>query len=140
MTGFGPRRIGRLVGCCLRLAHTELSLRLRGLPKTCRAFGIKLELDGRAPTSDCASLPARFLPVARRAHQIVRRWPFGDTCLRRCVLLGWQINSLDPVLRIGIRMADGGLVAHSWLEVDGRPLDPEAARYAPLDAVEGRIR
>ena len=36
------------------------------------------------------------------------------------------------VLRIGVRRDESGFTAHSWLEIDGRTLDPESARYATL--------
>jgi hypothetical protein len=59
------------------------------------------------------------------------RWPFGDTCLRRCLVLGQRLRHLDPVLRIGVAVGgDGSWSAHSWLEIGGRSLDVEAEKYA----------
>jgi Transglutaminase-like superfamily len=133
------RWIYELLVSATLLVYTELSLRMRGLTKTCRAFGVVLQLDGNASSKECAALPIRFNMVARSVQRIVRSWPLGDTCLRRCVLLGWRINSLGPVLKIGIRMDDSVLVAHSWLELDGCPLDRESARYAPLGALDGSV-
>ncbi len=69
----------------------------------------------------------------RAACLVVSHWPAGDTCLRRCLLIGHRLHRLEPVLRIGVRRdAAGRFSAHSWLEIDGATLDPAASAYAAL--------
>jgi hypothetical protein len=44
-------------------------------------------------------------------------WPFGDTCLRRALVLGHHLRDQSPVLRIGVtadRSED--VAAHAWVE------------------------
>ncbi|PXY32791.1 hypothetical protein BAY60_07205 [Prauserella muralis] len=114
----------------------EASLRLSDLPATCRRFGVRWDLDSAAPpAAEPAVLPRRTRAAVRAAQLVLARWPAGDTCLRRCLLLGHRLRRLRPVLRIGVkRDAAGEFSAHSWLEIDGRTLDPSASAYAPLGA------
>jgi hypothetical protein len=72
----------------------------------------------------------------RALRRVTGAWPFGDTCLRRCLLRGMALKEEGPVLRTGARRdAHGRFSAHSWLEVDGQSLDPGARdfflRHAP---------
>ena len=61
------------------------------------------------------------------------RWRAGDTCLRRCLLLGQRLRRLDPVLRIGVRRDEpGAFQAHSWLKISGRSLDIGSADFETL--------
>jgi hypothetical protein len=117
------------------LLAIEVSLRRTTLPATCRRFRVRLDLDGAAPVDGAvAVLPRWALPRVRAAGLAARHWPAGDTCLRRCLLLGHRLRSLDPVLRIGVRRdSTGAFEAHSWLEVGGRTLDLDAAGFAALE-------
>lgn len=115
------------------LVVVEVLLR-RGLPVTCRVLRLRLDLDSAAPpATERAVLPRRMRTPVRACCAVVRVWPAGDTCLRRCLVLGRRLRALDPVLRIGVRrLASGEFSAHSWLEVDGRTLDAGAADYLTL--------
>lgn len=121
------------IGALVRMAAIEASLRTSTLPVTCARLGLRLDLE--APTAPPAPLvlqPWARLRV-RAAVAVARRWPAGDTCLRRCLLIGHRLRRLDPVLRMGVRRApDGTFVAHSWLEIDGLAIDPDAADYTLL--------
>ena len=112
----------------------EVSLRSGTLPATCRRLRVRVDLDSPAPPASPPPLLPRWTRTRMRAALLATaRWPAGDTCLRRCLLIGNRLRRLDPVLRIGVRRADtGAFSAHSWLEVDGRPLDVEAADFAVL--------
>jgi hypothetical protein len=118
------------------LAVVETGLRRRALPATCRRLGIVWDLDSASPAAtERAVLPRRVRTAVLACCVVVARWPAGDTCLRRCLLIGHRLRGLDPVLRIGVRRdADGDFAAHSWLEIGGRTLDPTSADYAPLRA------
>jgi transglutaminase superfamily protein len=114
----------------------EVLLRTADLPATCRRLGVRCDLTSRTPpATELAMLPRRSRRVVLASHAVVSRWPGGDTCLRRCLLVGHRLRALDPVLRIGVRRTpEGTFSAHSWLEFDGAALDPTAARFAPLGA------
>ncbi|MBE0625932.1 MAG: lasso peptide biosynthesis B2 protein [Burkholderiales bacterium] len=64
--------------------------------------------------------------------------PWPSTCLTRSLLLGWLLHrrGVPSELRIGVRLDEGRLEAHAWVECDGKPInDAEdvAARFAPFD-------
>ncbi|MGH8938098.1 MAG: lasso peptide biosynthesis B2 protein [Actinomycetes bacterium] len=112
----------------------EISLRSSDLPTTCRRLGVGCDLDSPAPpATGLAVLPQRARPAVLGSLTVVSRWPAGDTCLRRCLLIGHRLRRLEPVLRIGVkRNANGELSVHSWLEFGGSTLDPAAFEFAPL--------
>jgi hypothetical protein len=124
-----------LVVAVVMLLAIEVSLRRTTLPATCRRLGLRFDLDGAAPVHGAVPvLPRWALPRARAAGLAAGHWPGGDTCLRRCLLLGHRLRRLDPVLRIGVRRDNAGAFeAHSWLEIGGQPLDHNAAGFAALE-------
>lgn len=115
----------------------EAGLRLCTLPRLTRLLGIRLAQGSEQQQQDMALPPS--LPVTwirRRAvtvNGVLRHWPFGDTCLRRALVLGQRIRRLQPTLVIGVRHDDSGaLAAHAWLVVAGVALDPLATQYEAL--------
>lgn len=116
-------------------AYVELRLRFGTLPALTDRLGIRLDLHSGVIGQPGAVLPRWCVRRIVTTHRILGHWPFGDTCLRRCLVLGQRLHGLDPVLRIGVRSADDGrLEAHSWLEIDGMVLDPSAIQFLPLTA------
>lgn len=117
----------------------EISLRTSDLPATCRRLRVACDLDGLAPpAADLAVLPRRTRPAVLASLAVVSWWPAGDTCLRRCLLIGHRLRRLGTVLRIGVkRDANGEFSAHSWLEFDGSTVDPTAFEFAPLGSSGG---
>jgi Transglutaminase-like superfamily len=114
------------------LARIEIGLRRHPLPAMCRKLGIECDLRSAAePAAVPVVLPRRTRTGVLACMYAVARWPFGNTCLRRCLVLGRRLRTLDPVLRIGVRR-DDGLVVHSWLEIGGRTLDATSSQYATL--------
>lgn len=127
---FEARRARRL------LARIEPGLRDGDLTDVCRTLGIECDLHSAdPPATERAVLPRSTRTPVIACQYAVARWPAGDTCLRRCLVLGHRLRHLNPVLRIGVRRDGEKIVAHSWLEIDGRTLDPESSRYATLGAV-----
>lgn len=116
------------------LAFIELSLRTGELPRLCRRLALSLDLDsGIPPATTAVVLPRRTRHAVRGSTLAVALWPAGDTCLRRCLVLGHRLRELGPVLRIGVgRGPDGAFAAHSWLELDGATFDSTAAGFAVL--------
>lgn len=120
------------------LALIEVLLHSRDLPTTCRLLRIELDVTSAgAPGTATVVLPANTRVALRAADAALSRWPFGDTCLRRCLLVGHRLRALRPVLRIGVMRQEGTFGAHAWLEIGGATLDPEASQYAALGAVVG---
>lgn len=121
------------------LVAVEGFLRTVDLPTACRLLAVDLDVASRAPAATVPAVLPRGLRRAVRAHlAVLSRWPMGDTCLRRSLLLGRRLRRLHPVLRIGVtRDTGGGFAAHSWLEIGGRTLDPGAAAFTPLGPVGG---
>jgi hypothetical protein len=116
----------------------EVGLRISTVPRLARLLGVRLERDGQSgqqlpagSTNDPPVLWIReqYTTVAR----VMPHWPFGNTCLRRALVLGHRLRRLEPALVIGVRHDEAGqLAAHAWLVVAGVVLDPLAEQYAPL--------
>jgi len=139
------RRIRRY-GQCLRLVPVlvitivvEIGLRSTTLPRLARLLGVRMSVNGEpvhgaAPPGLTVLSTHRIALYGRTIPRVLRRWPFGDTCLRRALILGFFIRRVDPVLVIGVRRDETGkIAAHAWLVVAGTTLDPSATRYLPLD-------
>jgi hypothetical protein len=113
----------------------EVGLSISTLPRLVKLFGIRLA-DGSddeftGPAIDVT--PEWFQRRSAAVHRVLRHWPFGDTCLRRSLVLGQRIRRLNPVVVIGVRHDEHGkLAAHAWLTVSGVALDTLAEQYAPL--------
>lgn len=114
----------------------EISLRTSDLPATCRRLRVSCDLDSPAPpATELVVLPRRTRRAVVGSLAVVSHWPAGDTCLRRCLLIGHRLRRLEPVLRIGVkRDANREFSAHSWLEFGGSTLDPTAFEFAPLSS------
>ena len=54
-----------------------------------------------------------------------RHTPFPATCLTRSLLLGWLLRrrGVQSDLRIGVRLIQGALDAHAWVECAGLPVN-----------------
>lgn len=112
---------------------------------TCRALRalawttLLFRLGGRRAVAR-ATLAA-VVPIARpdagpvdeatvwRAYRAVRRakrlWPFPVRCLQTALVLHEVLTrrGLSAVVCLGVRLNDGDLEGHAWVEVGGRPLD-----------------
>lgn len=115
------------------LARVELALRRgRPLPTICDRFAVPLGAAIDVSGLELASMD-EIQHRVRVVVAVARRWPFGDTCLRRCLAIGLLIRTHEPRLHLGVRRNESGeITAHSWLVVGGRSIDPASAAYAPL--------
>ena len=75
--------------------------------------------------------------------------PVSSTCLTRSLLLTWLLGrrGVHGELRIGVRMIEGGIESHAWVEHEGRPVNDTPGvleRFAvfdhPLSPGTGRSR
>lgn len=86
------------------------------------------------PPADRAT-PLKRLP--RLVDAAARNHLYPMTCLRRSLVLQRLLagRGLPSSLRFGVLKTEGDLVAHAWVEVDGRPIgEPEqlTQQYALL--------
>ena len=108
-----------LLAAWLWLPLFWLSLRVLGLPRF-QAWLLK------APARPALSLT---LPVIRALGEAVniaaRHTLFPATCLTRSLLLVWLLRRRNVVskLRIGVRLTQGMLDAHAWVECEGVPVN-----------------
>lgn len=66
--------------------------------------------------------------------------PFPATCLTRSLLLGWMLRrrGVASQLRIGVRLTEGVLDAHAWVEYADIPINDRpdvSARFAAFAKV-----
>jgi len=128
-----PRALVMMAQVLLLFVRVELGLRLGSLQRLCRALGIATT-PPTGPAAGAAEFPRDLARAAiAGVDRVGRWWPWGDTCLRRCLVLGRLLAAAEPVLVIGVaRSADGTFGAHSWLEFGGETFDPRARDFARL--------
>ena len=108
-----------LLSAWLWLPLFWLGLRVLGLPH----FQDWLQ---KTPARSALSLT---LPVVRDLGEAVniaaRHTPFPVTCLSRSLLLCWLLHrrGVASGLRIGVRLTQGKLDAHAWVECEGVPVN-----------------
>jgi len=113
-----------LVAAWLWLPLFWLGLRLLGLPR------LQAWLQRRPLGADPAT--ALALPDIQALGEAVniaaRHTPFPATCLTRSLLLGWLLRrrGVASDLRIGVRLTQGALDAHAWVESAGVPVNDQA--------------
>jgi hypothetical protein len=129
------RQVAEVLRVLLVATLVEVALHTTRLPRLARWCGVDLDLTS-APPADAppVALPARVRRSMAAVDLVLPLWPFGDTCLRRCLVLGQRLRTLHPVLRIGVALDEGDFRAHSWLVVSGQVLDGDVRRFAPFGA------
>ena len=108
-----------------------LGLRVLGLPR----FQVWLR---KTPAQSARALTLPDIQALGEAVNIAaRHTPFPATCLARSLLLGWLLHrrGIHSDLRIGVRLIQGALDAHAWVECDGLPVNDRpdvASDFAPF--------
>lgn len=115
----GPADRRMLLVCAAWLPFFSLGLRVLGLAR----FKARLE---RSPvtTQGSLSLP-EIQQLGDLANKAARHTLFPATCLTRSLLLYWLLHrrGVESDLRIGVRVTQGSLAAHAWVECDGLPVN-----------------
>ncbi len=137
------RELPSTLGALLLAVPVEVGLRLTTLPRLARIMATPLTQpdDQQLPTpGEPAPLPPWAKRCVRSTQRVLRRWPFGDTCLRQALISGFLLRRLKPTLQVGVAKIDGEIRAHAWLVVNGTVIDPrfaassyQALRIAPGD-------
>lgn len=76
--------------------------------------------------------------VNRTAHHVLP----PNNCLTRSVYMQWLLRrrGIAAVLRLGVQLEDGQLLAHAWVDYAGTPLNDSAdvaERYRPMGRTLG---
>ncbi len=108
-----------------------LGLRLLGPPH----FQAWLRRDN--PSIESSLSLDEIVRIATLVNIAALHVPFPTTCLTRSLLLGWILRrrSVAAQLRIGVRLAEGALDAHAWVEYAGIPINdrPDVGQqFAPF--------
>jgi hypothetical protein len=124
-----------LLQAAAALPLTRRRLRTGGYAAALRALERRARRPARLrlPGSD----GERAAAAARLVHAAGARWPSRATCLPRSLVLRalLQRQGVAADLRIGVRLVDGRLEGHAWVEHAGVPLaqPPDvAAHFAPF--------
>lgn len=109
---------------------TELGVRTLPLARLARlyrvGFGPAADQEPGPPLDELPLWAARRLRVVAR---VMRRWPVQGECLRHSLVAGQRLRALRPELKLGVATDGAGVVAHAWLAIAGRSLDPLSAQY-----------
>ena len=124
-----------LVEAAVALPLTRRALKVRGFAATARSLERlarrRLALPLRGDEA------ARAAATARLVYAAGARFPFRANCLPKALVLRTLLlrQRIAADLRIGVRIADGQLEGHAWVEHRGAPLSqpPDIAqRFAPF--------
>ena len=107
------------------LWRVDRKLRREGFDATRQAFA----RDASTRLWDTRGIDA----LAREVHRFGRFWP-GSACLHQALALASLIrrNGIDCELVLGAERNHGVIMAHAWIECDGRALDESGERLAKL--------
>ena len=114
-------------------AVAEIAVRLVPVRRLASVTGISME----GLTPDTSSLQATLSSeqIARRTEavqRVYRVWPRDGSCLRESFVLGFRLRHSRPVLKLGVAKENEEVVAHAWIEIDGRPVGDDPQRFSPL--------
>jgi hypothetical protein len=132
-----------LVQAAVALPLTRRSLKVRGFTATARSLERlarrRLALPLRGDEAARAAVTARIVYAAGA------RFPFRANCLPKALVLRTLLlrQRIAADLRIGVRIVDGRLEGHAWVEHDGEPLSQPAAiadRFAPFPGDLAAVR
>ena len=93
---------------------------------------------GLTPRPVLPSKQATAERLGRISGAVARRWPGEALCLQRSLVLLWLLRRrrIDAELRVGVRRTEGGLIAHAWVESDGKPLNDLPSFCAEFEVLE----
>ena len=110
-----------LLAAALWMPLFWLGLRVLGLPR----FQSRLQ---RSTVTRDAAMTLPDIQALGELVNIAARHTLGPrTCLTRSLLLGWQLRrrGVASDLRIGVRLNQGVLDAHAWVECGGVPVNDQ---------------
>ena len=143
-SALSPAQRRALVVAWALLPLCWLGLRFMGLARL-QAWLQRRPLAARPRTPGALADPADLRALGEAVNIAARHTPFPATCLTRSLLLGWLLRrrGVASDLRIGVRLTQGVLDAHAWVECGCVPVNDRpdiATQFAsfgdivPLDA------
>jgi len=123
------------------LGWTDLVLRLRGFDGATRGI-VPVSASAASKTLDSIDIEkvnqyVRWIKAAARYHVVRARCLHESLTLHRWL----RQDDLPSELRIGVRMEDGALKAHAWVELFSQVVnDPPSAvaGFRPLNGLDGQ--
>jgi hypothetical protein len=122
-----------LVTAYASLALVDIALRALGFRRLMARVPEAHEGTVRAAQHRRAGRFAYWLEVASHRHVVRAR------CLHRSLALHFWLRrkGLPSQLRIGVMKADGALMAHAWVEMEGRVVNDRQADVAAFAVLDG---
>lgn len=110
----------------------EWSIRAEGIERSIERAGARVATQAES-AEPVGSIPGWAVRRARLVNRVYRYWPFGDTCLRRSLVIAQRLSPLKPSIVFAARMENEALTAHSWVRVRGVDLEDNPERYQILE-------
>lgn len=130
------RKVEFLIVTALAVA-SELAVRWLTLPRASRLFAVRLDGGGEMQVAPEQSSTITLPPWAVRrlavVQAVMRHWPIDGVCLRESLVAGQRLRRLHPVMKVGVKRGESGVMAHAWLQVNGVDLDPAAIEFGQLE-------
>lgn len=130
------RRLSRddvleVIAILVLFAAAEVCVRLLRLPTCARLFRLRPASARPSPSDDAYEFPDWARRQVRLVNRVAYRWPGDGPCLRKSLVIGQRLRSLDPALHVGVNVAVG-VRAHAWVTVGGYSIDHESRRFEEL--------
>jgi hypothetical protein len=112
-----------LAGQVIRVPFYWVALRTMGFKRFQRLF--LADTQGSAANTDIEAAKRQGFLI----NKAVRFAAGRDQCLLRSVMLARALGrqGYDPRIRFGVRRGQGDFLAHSWVEIDGIPVNDKAS-------------
>jgi hypothetical protein len=121
-------------------AVTELLLRFVSLRRLTALYRVQWNVEPTEPAGEDLQLPPWARQRLRIVGVVMQRWPVDGVCLRESLVAGQRLRKLSPVLRLGVDRQGSSVIAHAWLEINGRSLDARSQLYSVLPVAGMRAR
>ena len=121
LSALSPTQQRTLLAAWFWLPFFWLGLRGLGLPR----LQAILQRQPLAAKSATILLMPEIQALGEAVNIAARHSTFPVTCLTRSLLLGWLLRrqNVASKLRIGVRLTQGMLDAHAWVECEGVPVN-----------------
>jgi hypothetical protein len=121
------------------LGTADLLLKAAGLRRTLRAFDRLVGLPFKPALT--GSEAERAATTAWLVHTTALSWPFQMNCLRRALVLWWLLvrQGIPGQVRVGVRIEQGRLDGHAWVELREKPLREKADLAAAFQAFDSDL-
>lgn len=113
---------------CLLIPVFRMRSSLRTYPAS-HVYGTAFERASKSPDALSPALTrVNVCELAAAVNIAAAHGPVRGNCVARSATLLWLLSryGIAGTLRVGVRLADGNLAAHAWVECDGEPVNDRA--------------